>query len=80
MSREDVVGLPYTTNAEAPLVIKLPPTRTRILNEVLFKSGVVENVKLLPPLDVTSARLAELLEETEKSDARLEVAPLLSIE
>jgi len=72
---EEVVGVPYTINEGEPFVMETPPTATMTKYAALLAGGVVENVYVEPPFSVVGVMLAELEEETEKSDASPVVGP-----
>ena len=73
-SMDAVVGTLYTTYVGAPFIIVTPPTCTVTPNAVLLLVGVVENVKVDPPLAVVGVMLPTV-DDTAKSAATPVVAP-----
>ena len=53
----------------------LLPTSALIANAVVLNSGVVENTKVEPPLEVLNVSPLLLVDETVKSEATAVVAP-----
>ena len=70
-----VVGVPYTTNLDDPLVIVLPLFCTKIENELVVDAGVVENVYVAPKFALLNTEEATV-DDTLKSPMYPVVSPL----
>ena len=76
-NEDAVVGVPYTAKFNEPLPIKPALVETVIVKVLVVPVGMVEKVKLLPPVPDESEIDEATVDETVKSLATAVVAPLI---